>query len=781
MNELKNYFKVALKSVDWKPSITEVSYQWADWQTYKWLQFEWYASTKDKDRWGDIVLPSAFESCLNTYMENPIIFLQHDSNRPIGSMIEATIDDKWLYVKGIVKSDKDNIFQDLRTGVIKTMSFGYRVPRDWYTQIETTKPDGTKEIANEITNLELFEISLVSVPMNPKAQVKSKDTLVWLSDEKYIEYFQINKKDEYSLAKSVKDLFEKLKDINEKVEQEKVEETIVDKIDYEEIKTEIEEEKIEEKAEEVEEKEEEKIEDTPEIEGKASWDVEEEVIEEDKNEEVVETPTDEEKIEDTEEKKDEEVEEAKIEDKETEEVVEEVKEVEEEKVEEKIEEAVIEEKEEVKEEVEETKDVDWDDDEWDSEDEFDTVIGAEEESSKEYTNKLHNMSATELQKEKNVVYAKYQQRTNMTKAECETHKANCNKEEYVDWNIELKGKNKLDWTIKDCTHAMKMVSIIKRCKAIEVDSEDEKACSKKEITLMDCAHDIKKSKKSIELKSMDNVDIQVGMVISYRMICDWRLNEDWSQCCYPSMEDDAYIGVIKEIRTEWTVVWYEFMQASIENPILTVNNYEIVNNQLVQTTRYIVEEKDDFLIEWQFNTDWYEVKGEAIEQIKDIETAEIPETIAWDSDTTTDTKIEAENAEIPKWEEEEEKGKENIEEKSLEMQWKSFEDLIAKYSTIEEAIQSMATLEDIKSVKAEFETLWKEFKTFMNETVESMKFCVEIVTDLKAKFRNIIVKSASHYVVDNKKEEDVLNEIKEKMKDNPLAQQIIAMKQKGQL
>ena len=69
----------------------------------------------------------------------------------------------------------------------------------------------------------------------------------------------------------------------------------------------------------------------------------------------------------------------------------------------------------------------------------------------------------------------------------------------------------------------------------------------------------------------------------------------------------------------------------------------------------------------------------------------------------------------------------------------------------------------------------------MNETVESMKFCVEIVTDLKAKFRNIIVKSASHYVVDNKKEEDVLNEIKEKMKDNPLAQQIIAMKQKGQL
>ena len=33
-----------------KPSITEVTYKGADWNTYTWLQFEWYASTKDLDR-----------------------------------------------------------------------------------------------------------------------------------------------------------------------------------------------------------------------------------------------------------------------------------------------------------------------------------------------------------------------------------------------------------------------------------------------------------------------------------------------------------------------------------------------------------------------------------------------------------------------------------------------------------------------------------------------------------------------------------------------------------
>ena len=203
--EIKWFFKVALKWANWKPSITEVNYQWADWNSYTGLQFEWYASTKDIDRTNDVVLPGAFEKSLEQYMENPIIFLQHNADRPIGSVIEATIDNNGLYIKGIVKSDKDNIFQDLRTGVIKTMSFGYRV--DEYSQKTTTDANGDTIAYNEISALELFEISLVSVPMNPNAKIKSKEELLskWLSDEEYAKYFQINKNDEYTLFKSISD------------------------------------------------------------------------------------------------------------------------------------------------------------------------------------------------------------------------------------------------------------------------------------------------------------------------------------------------------------------------------------------------------------------------------------------------------------------------------------------------------------------------------------------------------------------------------------------------
>ena len=272
MKKLQSFFKMSLKQEDNKPSITEVTYKGADWNTYTWLQFEWYASTKDLDRGRDVTMPEAFKNSIEQFMENPIIFLQHDANKAIGSIIEATIDDVWLYVKGIVKTDKDNIFQDLRTGVIKTMSFGYRITE--YETIDT--PDG---VYWQINWLELFEVSLVSVPMNPKAKIKSKEELLgkWLNDEEYASNFQITKNDEYTFYKSIEDLRIKSEDLVE--EEEIIEEK-------EEIKEETTE--VEEKNTETEEKEEEKtVETDTEVENK---EIEEEsgdnISEEEKTDEI---------------------------------------------------------------------------------------------------------------------------------------------------------------------------------------------------------------------------------------------------------------------------------------------------------------------------------------------------------------------------------------------------------------------------------------------------------------------------------------------------------------
>ena len=263
---------MSLKQEDNKPSITEVTYKGADWNTYTWLQFEWYASTKDLDRGRDVTMPEAFRNSIEQFMENPIIFLQHDSNKAIGTIIEATIDDVWLYVKGIVKTDKDNIFQDLRTGVIKTMSFGYRITE--YETIDT--PDW---VYRQINWLELFEVSLVSVPMNPKAKIKSKEELLGkgLNDEEYASNFQITKNDEYTFYKSIEDLRIKSEDLVEK------EEVVVEK---EEIKEEITE--VEEENTDIEEKEEETpIETDTEVENKeVEEESEDNVSEEEKKDEI---------------------------------------------------------------------------------------------------------------------------------------------------------------------------------------------------------------------------------------------------------------------------------------------------------------------------------------------------------------------------------------------------------------------------------------------------------------------------------------------------------------
>lgn len=253
MRKPQSFFKMSLKQEDNKPSITEVTYKGADGNTYNWLQFEWYASTKDLDRGRDVIMPEAFRNSIEQFMENPIIFLQHDSNKAIGTIIEATIDDVWLYVKGIVKTDKDNIFQDLRTGVIKTMSFGYRITE--YETIDT--PDW---VYRQINWLELFEVSLVSVPMNPKAKIKSKKELLekWLNDEEYAKNFQISKNDEYTLYKSIEDLRIKCEDLVEKEEVVEEKEKIIE--EKEEIKEEITE--VEEENTDTEEKEEENPVDT---------------------------------------------------------------------------------------------------------------------------------------------------------------------------------------------------------------------------------------------------------------------------------------------------------------------------------------------------------------------------------------------------------------------------------------------------------------------------------------------------------------------------------------
>jgi HK97 family phage prohead protease len=121
---------------------------------------EGYANTSTKDRVGDVVLPSAFEKSLPTYLSNPILLANHDWNDPCGKVLEAKITDKGLWIKARVSDTRPDIKTLIREGCLRTFSIGYNeVDADFD---ESTKTKYVKE-------LELLEISIVTVPANTEA------------------------------------------------------------------------------------------------------------------------------------------------------------------------------------------------------------------------------------------------------------------------------------------------------------------------------------------------------------------------------------------------------------------------------------------------------------------------------------------------------------------------------------------------------------------------------------------------------------------------------------
>ena len=219
-------------------------------------EIEWYASTKDKDRMNDVVEPTAFEETLKQYMTNPIVLLQHDMDKPIWNVVEASIDEKGLFIRAKITEDTDWVFSKLKNGVLRTFSIWYRV-KDFET-IENVNADGEYSYTNIIKSLELFEISLVSVPANPFALIKSFDSCFKAEEE--METAEEEKPVE-TVAES--------ETTEEKVEEE---ETVKEEEKTEESEN-TEKEESQENVEEKEEKKEESEEETKEVEKSSTVDL----------------------------------------------------------------------------------------------------------------------------------------------------------------------------------------------------------------------------------------------------------------------------------------------------------------------------------------------------------------------------------------------------------------------------------------------------------------------------------------------------------------------------
>ncbi len=121
------------------------------------------------DSYSDIVVPGAFTKTIKG--RKPVMLWQHDSDEPIGVWDEVEEQKKGLYVKGrILETSMGNdAYTLVKAGAITGMSIGYAAKK-W--EIDADKG------VRKLTEVDLYEVSLVTFPANEKAQitrVKSED------------------------------------------------------------------------------------------------------------------------------------------------------------------------------------------------------------------------------------------------------------------------------------------------------------------------------------------------------------------------------------------------------------------------------------------------------------------------------------------------------------------------------------------------------------------------------------------------------------------------------
>jgi HK97 family phage prohead protease len=123
-------------------------------------------STPGSDRVGDVMEPMGCD--LKAYRRNPVVLLNHDRTKPIGTAVveiksdrvEATI----TFAPAGVCDEADEACSMAKAGVLNAVSPGFIIK-----EASPIKGGGSR-----ITKWELLEISLVTVPANPDAVVTQR-------------------------------------------------------------------------------------------------------------------------------------------------------------------------------------------------------------------------------------------------------------------------------------------------------------------------------------------------------------------------------------------------------------------------------------------------------------------------------------------------------------------------------------------------------------------------------------------------------------------------------
>lgn len=128
--------------------------------------FEGYGAIfGEPDSYGDTIKAGAFKKAISAKTK-PAMFWQHDQREPIGAWLELAEDARGLKVKGKLVTEVPRAAAALalvKAGALNGLSIGFRV------RASERGPNGGRIL----TDVELIEISLVSLPAASKARITS--------------------------------------------------------------------------------------------------------------------------------------------------------------------------------------------------------------------------------------------------------------------------------------------------------------------------------------------------------------------------------------------------------------------------------------------------------------------------------------------------------------------------------------------------------------------------------------------------------------------------------
>lgn len=137
--------------------------------------FEGYASIwGEVDSYKEVVKKGAFAASLQQWAAKgklPAMLWQHNPGQPIGKWLEMREDSRGLRVKGQLALDTEKgkeAYALLKMGAIDGLSIGY---------VATKWEEDTKSGVVTLTEIELWEVSLVTFPAGPSARVDGVKSL----------------------------------------------------------------------------------------------------------------------------------------------------------------------------------------------------------------------------------------------------------------------------------------------------------------------------------------------------------------------------------------------------------------------------------------------------------------------------------------------------------------------------------------------------------------------------------------------------------------------------